>query len=94
MADALVKPSDLKRHLLNGCGYLPGLIEEDYAFAADKTIGLAAFAHQPFDARSACIAAIDCRSEDPRSEVMACREFGAPVVFACLGDRLQLWKLR
>lgn len=92
MADAFVKPSDLKRHLLNGCGYSPGLIEEDYAFAADKTIGLAAFAHQPFDARSACIAAIDCRSADPKLEVMACREFGAPVVFACLADRLQVWK--
>ncbi|MCH8252446.1 MAG: N-6 DNA methylase, partial [Planctomycetes bacterium] len=92
MADGHVRPSDLKRHLLNGCGYRPELIEEDYAFAAGKTIGLAAFAHKPFDARSACIAAIDCRSEDPRSEVMACREFGAPVVFACLRDRLQVWK--
>ena len=41
-------------------GFTPGrsfregqLVVEDYAFAADKTIGLAAFAHQPFDARSA-----------------------------------------
>ena len=92
MAAPLVNPSNLRRHLLNGCGYPPELVEEKYAFADDKIIGLAAFAHQPFDARSACIAVIDCRSEDPRSEVMACREFGAPVVFACHGDRLQVWK--
>ncbi len=92
MADPLVRASALKRHLLNGCGYGGDLVVADYPFAAGKTIGLAAFAHQPFDARSACIAAIDCRSENPRSEVMACREFGAPVVFACLGDRLQVWK--
>ncbi len=71
MANAPVHPSDLKRHLVNGCGYQPGLIVEDYAFAANKTIGLAAFAHQPFDARSACIAAIDCRSVDPLPAVMA-----------------------
>ncbi|HUU83442.1 MAG TPA: hypothetical protein VM243_08065 [Phycisphaerae bacterium] len=92
MANPLVRASDLKRHLVNGCGYGPGLIVADYAFAADKTIALAAFAHQPFDARSACIAALDIKSDDPRSEVMACREFGAPVVFACLGDQLQVWK--
>lgn len=92
MADPLVHASALKPFLLNGCGYRRGLIVEDYAFAADKTIGLAAFAHQPFDARSACIAAIDSDLDDPRSEVLACREFGAPVVFACLGNRLQVWK--
>ncbi len=92
MAGSPVRPSALKQHLLNCCGYARDLVLRDYVFAADRSVGLAAFAHRPFDARSACIAAIDCRNRDPQSEVLACREFGAPVVFACLGDRLQVWK--
>ncbi len=92
MADSLVDTSTLKRHLIADCRYKSNLIKEDYPFADGKSVGLAAFAHQPFDARSACIAAIDIRSDDPESEVMACREFGAPVVFACLNNRLQVWK--
>lgn len=92
MADSPVRALALKRHLVDECGYARDLVTADYTFAANKTIALAAFAHQPFDARSACIAAIDCRTGDPRPAVMGLREFGAPVVFACLGDQLQVWK--
>ncbi|HNQ23030.1 MAG TPA: N-6 DNA methylase [Phycisphaerae bacterium] len=92
MADPPVRASTLKQYLVDDCGYGLKLITENYTFAADKTVGLAAFAHRPFDARSACIAAIDTNADGAQSAVMACREFGAPVVFACLGNRLQVWK--
>jgi|GEM_PF-395376 len=81
----------LKPHLAD-CGYADNLVATDYEFLDGRSVDLAAFAHRPFDARSACIAAIDCRSDDQRAEVIQCREFGAPVVFACVRNRLQVWK--
>lgn len=81
----------LKPHLA-ACGYVANLVATDYEFSEGRSVDLAAFAHRPFDARSACIAVIDCRSDDPRAEVMQCREFGAPVVFVCVRNRLQVWK--
>lgn len=53
-------------------------------------MALAGFAHAPADARSACIAAIDVRT-DPVAEVAACRQLGAPVVLACHRKQLQWW---
>lgn len=87
-----ITAGSLRPFLLDACGYKEDLLQVDYEFARGQSVGLAAFAHRPFDARSACIAAIDCRSDDPKSEVMQRRELGAPLVFACFRDRLQLWK--
>src|SRR4051794_20455896 len=92
MSALTVHASSLRPFLLNDCGYKEDLLQEDYEFARGQSVDLAAFAHHPFDARSACIAAIDCQSDDPRAEVLKRRELGAPLVFACFRDRLQLWK--
>lgn len=55
---------------------------------------LVGFAQSPADSRSSCIAVL---SETPgvgnlRPAVEACRHLGTPIVFVCLGDRLQWWK--
>jgi hypothetical protein len=91
MPTATVTADVIKGYLLNGCGYQQDLVKDDYKFAQGQA-DIAAFAHYPSDARSACIAAIDCRSDDPQAEVMAHRELGAPLVFACLQNKAQVWK--
>lgn len=91
MAPATVTAEVIKGYLLNGCGYQQDLVKDDYKFALGQSADVAAFAHFPSDARSACITALDCRSEDPRAEVMAQRELGAPLVFACLQNTAQVW---
>lgn len=82
----------VKRFLLNGCGYHADLVREHYEFAQDGKVDLAAFAHRPFDARSACLAVIESRNRDPRRDVLSIRALGAPVVFVCAHNRLQVWK--
>lgn len=54
-------------------------------------MGLAAFADEPIDARSACIAAID-QTADTKAAVASCRMLGAPVVFVCCEEELQWWQ--
>jgi hypothetical protein len=54
-------------------------------------VAVAAFADTPHDTRSACIAVVDAPSE-PEATVIAARLFGAPVVFAVHGGKLQCWK--
>ncbi len=92
MPNARLNANSLKRFLLNGCGYSPDLLAERYSYGDGRFVDLAAFAHRPFDARSACIAAFDSRTQDPRQEVMACRSLGAPVVLVNFNDMLQVWR--
>jgi hypothetical protein len=87
-----VSAAYVKDVLVNRCGYADDLVRSDYPFAQGKSVELAAFAHRPLDARSACIALIDCRSSEPRTEVLKHRELGAPVVFARFNNKLQVWK--
>ena len=83
----------IKGHLVARCGYRPDLIREDYSFNGGRPAQLAAFAHRPFDARSACIGAITAHPESVKQAVMAQRELGAPVVFACFnGGAIQVWR--
>jgi hypothetical protein len=91
MATATVTAASIKAHL-DRCGYEAGLVRDDYEFAEGQYVDVAAFAHYPPDARSACIAAINCRTEDPQAEVIARRELGAPLVFACVHNTAQVWK--
>ena len=44
------------------------------------------------DARSACIAIIKAAEGDIRSQVIACRPLGAPVVIVLLPDAVEVWK--
>lgn len=92
MTTSTVTAATIKAYLLNGCGYQTDLVKDDYQFARDNTVDVAAFAHYPSDARSACIAAVDCKTNDPEAEVLACRELGAPLVFTCLRNKAQVWK--
>lgn len=82
----------IKFQLLSRCNYKSNLVQENYQFSEKNSVRLAAFAHQPFDARSACIAVIDSQSSDPRTEVLDSRGLGAPVVFACGKNGVQIWK--
>ena len=57
----------------------------------ERTVALAAFAHQPTDVRSACVAVIDVHG-DPMKAVASYRQLGAPVVFVCREEQLQWWQ--
>ena len=85
-----VDAGSIKPYLLNGCGYDTHLVQDDFQ-AGDQTVKLAAFSHLPFDARSACIAAIDCKTDNPKGEVLQ-QPTWAPLIFASFRDTLQLWK--
>jgi hypothetical protein len=80
------------RRYLALCGYSDALLCADFQFGDNKTVGLAAFAHEPMDARSACIAAIEVPAGDVRSRVITCRELGAPVVLSLVPGAIELWK--
>ncbi len=56
----------------------------------DLAVPLAAFAHQPLDAGSACIAVV-APLEDPAGVVERYRPLGAPVVFAHYENQVQWW---
>ncbi len=55
---------------------------------------LAAFAHEPTDARSACVAVIQAVAGDVQSQVSSYRQLGAPVVIALKPDAIEFWKQR
>jgi hypothetical protein len=54
-------------------------------------VPLAGFSHRPFDARSACVAALTA-SGDPEQKVAQVLPLGAPVVFVDMGNVLQWWR--
>lgn len=65
------------------CGYGPSLIKPDRPFLSagtERTVELAAFSQEPFDARSACLAAVTLEAPD-ESLASRYRDFGAPVLF-------------
>lgn len=51
----------------------------------------AAFAHEPADARTACIAVAESTG-DAEAEVRACRDLAAPVVFICREQQVEWWR--
>ena len=81
--------SSLRPHF-ERCGYRRSFIQSDVEFGAGGRVALAAFAHPPFDARSACIVALDGPSH--RDTVSACRSTGAPIVLTCHERRVQWWR--
>jgi len=76
---------------MHSCGYADDLIRPGFRFGDDRTVELAAFAHEPVDARSACMAAITA-TEDVPQVVVACRELGSPIVFVVDPQGLQVWR--
>lgn len=72
------------------CGYGPSLIKSDRPFLSggmERSVALAAFSQEPFDARSACLAAVTLESPD---ELLASRyrDFGAPTLFGVYGKEV------
>ena len=96
--DAIVSTLTLDRAkaFLSLCGYSDRLLRASFPFGGDRIVPLAAFAHEPMDARSACIAVIDAAvvEGDMRSEVAAYRQLGAPIVVAMRRESLEIWKQR
>ena len=69
------------------------MICTDFRFGLGQSVELAAFAHAPMDARSACIAAVQgTTAADVAARVAACRDLGAPAVIALTPTHLQLWR--
>jgi hypothetical protein len=90
LTPAMVRP------WLERCGYQPPLLVSDYRFGTPegtRDVALAAFAHQPTDARSACMAVVSANHE-PDQTVLSYRELGAPVLFLCRDGELQWWSQR
>lgn len=76
---------------LKACGYRQDLLKADFSYGENRVAPIVAFAQQPADARSACVAVLS-GGDPPRLAVEACKPLGAPVVFVCYEDGLQWWK--
>jgi len=82
--------SELRPHI-ERCGYRRSFIQQDLEFGVGSRVAVAAFAHPPFDARSACIVILD--GPNRQDTVNACRSTGAPIVLTCHERQFQWWKL-
>ena len=85
--------SEILHPYLLGCGYRRSQLVPNIELTNGQRfqVPLAAFAHHPYDSRSACIAVFD-DTFDPEYAVKASRSLGAPVVFSCLPDQVLFWK--
>ena len=83
----------LLRPHLQDCGYRNQQLVPNVAVGNGHqyTVPLAAFAHSPYDSRSACIAVVDGAS-DSEATVASCRTLGAPLVFLYFPNQWQLWQ--
>ncbi|HUT52539.1 MAG TPA: N-6 DNA methylase [bacterium] len=88
-----INTETIKRLLKDQCGYKPHLMKENYAFSSmskEKRAALVAFAHEPMDARSSCIAFNEAE-HDIAGQVRSYRELGAPIVLIRQNGSLQWW---
>jgi len=72
-------------------------LQENYTYADQQQVPLVAFAYEVYDARNACIAAVDTtlRIESDLSDLATTyRELGAPVLLVCCGTGVQWWSCR
>ncbi|MFH1882658.1 MAG: N-6 DNA methylase [Planctomycetota bacterium] len=74
------------------------MIQEKYSYAdtsgQEHHVPIVGFAHPSYDARNACIAAVDVDiSAEPTIEDLAnrYRDVGAPLLFICCREELQCW---
>ncbi len=92
MNNSGVQPNALQlRPYLLDCGYSRSQLAVNVEAAPGHRAPLVAFAHAPFDSRSACIAVLD-QLFQPETELRDYRSLGAPLVFTALSDHWQLWK--
>lgn len=72
-------------------------MQENYAYvdaSGSHQVHLAGFAHQTYDARSACVAGVDTdllTEQSVEKLVTEYRGFGAPILFTCCREELQWW---
>jgi hypothetical protein len=79
---------------LRAWGYKGGRLRPGFRFGQageERRVAYAAFAHEPADARTACIAVAESTG-DAEAEVRACRDLAAPVVFICRDQEVEWWK--
>ncbi len=84
-----LEQASLARRCLTECGAMDELISSDIRLSGNQT-GMIAYAHRPFDARSAAIAVIPAADNSERS-VAACRETGASRVFVAGKAGWEVW---
>jgi len=76
---------------LESSGYVSSLIQHHFPLTNGQTVPMVAFAHQPADARTACIAVVNADLGTP--EIVAkYRDSAAPVVFVCGKLGLEWWQ--
>jgi len=68
------------------------LLCADFDFGADQAVPLVAFAQEPMDVRSACIAVIRPCEPDVAADVASYRQLGAPVVVALRPGEVEFWR--
>ena len=76
---------------LRGCGYQGRLLRAHFRFGDGWEAPLVGFAHEPADARSACIAAVNGEGNS-KTVVGDLRQLGAPVFLVCEAGQLQWWR--
>lgn len=90
MTSVSVRLDPLRKGLLR-VGFREDRLRNDIPIpGSENRLPLLAFADQPFDSRTACVAALDQHGVT-ESDIAAIRPVGAPLVFACLPDHYQLW---
>ena len=77
-------PADVIPYLRR-CGYAVRDVQCGFRFGTDESVAVAAFAHEPHDARSICIGVSEAGASPART-VESLRPLGAPVLFL-LGER-------
>jgi len=85
LSSARVKP------FLLDFGYEESLIQSNFGFGEGQSASLVAFAQEPIDARTACIAVINASIASPEL-VARYRPLAAPIVLVCSQMGLEWWK--
>ncbi len=89
--DAAIVTAASLRPYLEQCGYQGSRLATDYSFDGE-TAPLVGFFGRPWDARSACVAAVDSKG-DTRASAATCYTLGTPTVFVCRGDGFDCWTI-
>ncbi len=92
MADVKNNLAVLKTLLIEQCGFGETLFEDNFRLGERQTVAWAGFAYQPFDARSACVAAFPSVGQDSHDGALDRRLLGAPVLFAVGEDHFEVWR--
>jgi len=72
-------------------------LQENYTYAEQQHVPLVGFAYEAYDARNACIAAVETTlriESDLRDLATTYRGLGAPVLLFCCGNQVQWWSCR